>query len=401
MEIDVISPDVYERGGIPHEQFTWLRENDPVHRHADPAGGPGFWAVTRHEEVVQVSRRADLFSSRERLSIFEEVDDQTVEMYRLMMLFMDPPEHTERRAMVNKGFTPRMIRQLTGHVRDISRQLVAEVAGRGEADFVADIAAPLPAYVICELLGAPVEDRELVFDLSNRLIGFDDPEYASSMEDAAAVSAEILAYAGELADLRRARPGSDLATQLLRPDESGRYLTDEEFQLFVLVLMLAGNETTRNSAAGGMIAFFEHPGQWELLLRDRSLLRTAPDEIVRWSSPVNLFRRTAMADTVLGGTPIAAGDKVVVFYPSANRDAAVFADPFTFDITRSPNPHLGFGGGGPHFCLGTHLARLQLSVLFEALLDRLPDLRPTAEPRRLRSNFINGIKELPVAFTPS
>lgn len=401
MEIDVISPLVYERGGVPHEQFAWLREHDPVHWHHDPSGGPGFWAVTRHEDVAEVSRDGRLYSSRERLSLFEEVADEDIELYRLMMLFMDPPEHTQRRALVNKGFTPRMIRQLHGHIRDIAHQLIDEVAARGEADFVEHIAAPLPAYVICEMLGAPVSDRELIFNLSNRLIGFDDPEFAASRDDAALVAGEIMTYAGELARQRRARPGDDIATQLLQPDEDGRFLSDEEFQLFFLVLIIAGNETTRNATSGGMLGFFEHPAQWNLLRHDRSLLRTAPDEIVRWSTPVNLFRRTATADTSLGGKEIKQGDKVVMFYSSANRDEKVITDPFTFDITRNPNPHLGFGGGGPHFCLGTHLARLELSVLFEAILDRMPDLTPSAPPRRLRSNFINGIKQMPVHFTPS
>jgi cholest-4-en-3-one 26-monooxygenase len=401
-EIDVIDPRVYERGGVPHEQFAWLRANDPVHWHGDPHEGvPGFWSVTRHADIVRVSRHPELFSSHRRTSMFDEFSEADISFYGLMMLFMDPPEHTRKRSLVNKGFTPRMIKQLEEHIRDISHQLIDRIAPKGEADFVTDIAAPLPLYVICELLGAPVEDRDMLFDWSNRLLGFDDPEYSSSYEDAAEVSAQIMGYAAELAALRRAEPGDDIATRLLRPGDDGGELTDEEFQLFVLMLIIAGNETTRNGASGGMLAFFDHPAQWRRLLADRSLLRTAPDEIVRWCSPVNLFRRTATRDTELGGQSVREGDKVVVFYASANRDEEVFADPFTFDVGRDPNPHIGFGGGGPHFCLGTHLARLELSVLFEVLLDRMPDIAPAGEPRRLRSNFINGIKEIPVRFTPS
>jgi cholest-4-en-3-one 26-monooxygenase len=401
LEIDLVDPFAYERDGIPHAELGWLRDNDPVHWHEDPSPGvPGFWAVTRHADVVHASRRSDVFSSRERLALFDEPNMDTIDLYRMMMLFMDPPEHTARRLLVNKGFTPRMIRQLDGHIRDIARQLIGEVAGRGEADFVADVAAPLPSYLICELLGAPVEDRGKVFAWSNELIGFDDPD-VSTVDDTGPIVAEILGYAAEIAALRRAHPGDDIATQLLQPDAEGRFLSDDEFQLFVLLLVIAGNETTRNSAAGGMAAFFEHPDQWRRLRADRSLLRTAPDEIVRWVTPVNMFRRTAMQDTELSGTKIAAGDKVVLFYPSANRDERAIDDPFTFDIGRDPNPHLGFGGGGAHFCLGSHLARLTLSVLFETVLDRMPDIRQAGPARRLRSNFINGVKELPVRFTPT
>jgi cholest-4-en-3-one 26-monooxygenase len=402
---DVVDLDHYERDGAPHDQFAWLRDADPVRWHTDPDPGvPGFWAVTRHADVVHVSRRSELFSSYERLALFHEPTQETLEMNRLMMLFMDPPEHTARRLLVNKGFTPRMIRQLEGHIRDVARELVGEVAGRGEADFVADIAAPLPSYMICELLGMPIEDRERIFHWSNLLIGGDDPEFnpdPASRAEGMTVAAEVLAYAGEIAALRRDHPGDDIVTQLLLPDDEGRVLTDLEFQLFVLLLLVAGNETTRNSASGGMLAFFDHPDQWQRLLADRSLLRTAPDEIVRWVTPVNMFRRTAMRDTEISGTKVSAGDKVVLFYASANRDERAIEDPSTFDIGRDPNPHLGFGGGGAHFCLGSHLARLTLSVLFEAVVERMPDIRPAGPARRLRSNFINGLKELPVAFTPS
>ncbi|MEU5881853.1 cytochrome P450 [Spirillospora sp. NPDC047279] len=400
-KIDIIDPDTYERGGIPHDQFTWLRDHDQVHWHHDPdARVPGFWAVTRHADVVEVSRRADLYSSAERGAMLAENEPEDLVLYRMMILYMDPPDHTQRRSMVNKGFTPRMIKQLEEHVRDIAHQLIDAVADKGEADFVTDIAAPLPAYVICELLGAPVEDRDKIYHWSNQMIGFDDPEFSGSREIGKQTAAEIFAYAGELAALRRAEPRDDIATALLKPDSAGHALTDEEFQLFVLILIIAGNETTRNATSGGMLAFFRHPEQWQRLLADRSLLRTAPDEIVRWASPVNLFRRTVMADTELGGKELKRGDKVVVFYGSANHDERVIEDPFTFDIGRDPNPHIGFGGGGPHFCLGTHLARLELSVVFEALLDRMPDIRLAAEPRRLRSNFLNGIKEMRVEFTP-
>lgn len=401
-EIDVIDPSVYERGGIPHAAFQWLRDNDPVHWHYDPNRDvPGFWAVTRHEDVVTVSRRADLFSSHLRTSMFEEFTDDEIMLYGMMMLFQDPPDHTKNRSLVNKGFTPRMIKQLEEHIRDIANQLIDEVAPLGRADFIEHIAAPLPSYVICELLGASVRERAKVFEWSNKLIGFADPEFHGEVGHAAAVAGELMAWAGELAAAREADPRDDIATKLLKPDEDGARLSNEEFQLFVLMLAIAGTETTRNGSAGGMLAFFECPEQWERLKDNRALLRTAPDEIVRWTSPINLFRRTAARDLELGGKQIKKGDKVVVFYGSANRDERVIDDPFTFDIGRDPNPHVGFGGGGPHFCLGTHLARLELAVLFEAILDRMPDIRPAGAPRRLRSNFVNGVKELQVRFTPS
>ncbi|HUK70211.1 MAG TPA: cytochrome P450 [Streptosporangiaceae bacterium] len=402
-QINLVDPGTYERDGIPHDQLGWLRAHAPVFWHpdgGDPAW-PGFWAITRHQDVEYISRHPATFSSYRRLALFNEVPADQIELQRLMMLNMDPPQHTRQRGFVKRGFTPRMIGQLEKHIQEICNKLIDEVAGRGEADFVRDIAAPLPLYVICELIGAPSQDRDRLFDLSNRLIGYDDPEFqAAGDDDAALAAAEVYAYANELADRRRAEPRDDIVSQLLRPDNRGDVLTTEEFDLFVLLLTVAGNETTRNAASGGMLALFRNPGQWERLRADPGMTRTAADEIVRWVSPVNLFRRTATRDTHIRGQRIAEGDKVVVFYSSANRDEDVFSDPFSFDIGRSPNPHAGFGGGGPHFCLGRHLAGLELRVLFRTLADLIPDIELAGEPRRLRSNFINGIKEMPVRFTP-
>ncbi|WP_202638570.1 cytochrome P450 [Bailinhaonella thermotolerans] len=398
--MNLVDPDVYARDGAPHEWFARLRREDPVHRHeGDPERGwPPFWAVTRYDDVVHVSRHSELFSSHRRLALFPELPSEQIEMQRLMMLNQDPPEHTRRRALVNRGFTPRTIGRLEQHVREICHDLVDQVRERGEADFVRDIAAPLPLYVICELIGAPVSDRDLLFDLSNCLIGGDDPEYQPTPDQGRDAALAIHAYADALAAERRARPRDDLVTRLLQPDENGDVLSRDEFDLFFLLLIVAGNETTRNAASGGMLAFFDHPAQWERLLADRSLLPGAADEIVRWVTPVNLFRRTATRDTVLRDVKIAENDKVVVFYASANRDEAVFRDPGAFDIGRDPNPQIGFGGGGAHFCLGNHLAKLELRVLFEVIAEKLPGIRQTGPARRLRSNFINGLKELPVAF---
>jgi cholest-4-en-3-one 26-monooxygenase len=398
--ISLVDPDVYQRGGPPHEQFAWLRAHDPVHWHADGGGPgwPGFWAVTRHQDVEHVSRHPELFSSAERLSLFGEVPEENIQLQRLMMLNMDPPQHTRQRAFVNRGFTPRMIGRLEQHITEICHTLLDGVQQLGTADFVTQIAAPLPLWVICELVGAPVEDRQRIFELSNILIGSADPEYQAEPDAPQLAAAEIYSYAAGLAERRRAEPADDIVTQLLRPDDNGEALTSNEFDLFFLLLTVAGNETTRNAAAGGMLALFEHPAQWQRLLDEPGLIPTAAEEIVRWVSPVNMFRRTAMCDTEVGSRSVAAGDKVVVFYTSANRDEEVFAAPQHFDVGRNPNPHAGFGGGGPHFCLGRHLAALELRVLLRALSERMPGIRLDGEPVRLRSNFVNGIKHMPVRF---
>jgi cholest-4-en-3-one 26-monooxygenase len=402
-QINLVDADVYQRGGAPHDQFAWLREHAPVfwHAHGGDPEWPGFWAVTRHADVGHVSRHPEIFSSYRRLALFAEPPEDQIEMQRLMMLNMDPPQHTRQRSFVNRGFTPRMIARLAKHVREICDTLLDEVVPRGEADFVTDIAAPLPLQVICELVGAPAKDRDRLFELSNTMVGFDDPEFRSSPEEGLEAAAEIYAYAHALAESRQAQPADDIVTRLLQPDDAGEVLTTDEFDLFFLLLTVAGNETTRNAASGGMLAFFEHPGQWQRLLADPALAATAAEEIVRWVSPVNLFRRTATRDIELGGQAIAEGDKVVVFYASANRDESVFTAPQEFDIARDPNPHVGFGGGGPHFCLGRHLAALELRVLLQTLAERMPDIEPDGEVSRLRSNFLNGIKHMPVRFTAS
>ncbi|MEV0144155.1 MULTISPECIES: cytochrome P450 [unclassified Nonomuraea] len=394
MRIDLVDQDLYAQSGPPLDQLRRLRENEPVYRHE---GDPAFWAVTRYDDVVQVSRRSDVFSSERRLALFDEMPEEQRAFQRMMMLNQDPPEHTRRRSLVNRGFTPRTIGALEQHIREICDDLLDNCSG--EVDFVTEVAAPLPLYVICELLGAPVSDRDKLFSWSNRMIGAQDPDYADAPGGGGDAAMELYAYANQLAAQRRENPRDDIVTRLIQPDEHGQTLDENEFDLFVLLLVVAGNETTRNAASGGMVALFDHPEQWERLVADPSLARTAADEIVRWVSPVNLFRRTATQDVTLGDKQIKENDKVVVFYSSANRDASVFPDPEVFDIGRDPNPHIGFGGGGAHFCLGNHLAKLELKVLFEQLARRYPRLRRTGEARRLRSFFINGIKELPVSVS--
>jgi len=397
-EINLIDPDVYQRGGPPHEQFAWLRAHAPVFWHAEGGGDgwPGFWAVTGHEDVTQITRRPEIFSSARRGGTFKEWPDPALERLRQMMINMDPPQHTRQRAFVNRGFTPRMIGLLEEHIAQICDDLLDDLAGQAEADFVSQIAAPLPTQVICELVGAPAEDRGWIFEMSNRLSGFDDPEFGGSAADQMRAAGEMFGYAAKLAEQRRAQPRDDIVTRLLQPDDDGQELTTLEFNFFFILLIVAGNETTRNAAAGGMLAFFDHPGQWQRLLADPSLVPAAAEEIIRWVSPANLVRRTASCDTELGGQRIAAGDKVVAFLASANRDADVFTAPQEFDIGRDPNPHVGFSGGGPHFCLGRHLAALELRVLLQALAARMPGITLGGEVGRLRSNIINGIKRMPV-----
>ncbi|WP_034270607.1 cytochrome P450 [Haloechinothrix halophila] len=388
-------PDVYERG-VPHEFFAELRRASQLYWQPESPPGRGFWAVTRYDDVVAVSRDAQTFSSYAGTAMLSDFDDEVVEMQRAMMVNMDPPDHTRLRNLVNRGFTPRMIGKLEQSIRDICHQLIDEVAERGEADFVHDIAAQLPLAVIAELMGVPDADREKLYDWSNRMIGFDDPEFQVEGSDGAVAASEIFAYANELAERRRAEPRDDIVTKLVQPDANGDVLDALEFNMFFVLLIVAGNETTRNAASGGMLALLEHPEQWHRLREDRSLVPSAVEEILRWVSPVMDFRRTATRDAVVGGQEISAGDKLVLFYPSANRDEAVFDNPQVFDITRDPNPHISFGGGGPHFCLGAHLARLELRILFDTLADRVPDVALAGPARRLRSNFINGIKEMPV-----
>jgi cholest-4-en-3-one 26-monooxygenase len=398
MDINLIDPDIYERGGPPHDQFAWLRAHEPVfwHDYGGAPGWPGFWAVTRHDHIVQVVRQPEIFSSARRTANFREHPESVVARRRSGILDADPPQHTRLRGLVNRGFTPRVIGLLEQRITQICAGLLDEVAQRHEADLATDIAAPLPVQVIGELVGAPAEDRARLYELSNLMTSPDDPEISSPAGYSQAV-AELRAYAAGLAEQRRQQPRDDIVTRLLQPDDEKDELTALEFAVFFIVLIVAGGETTRNAASGGMLAFFQHPEQWQRLLADPALIPGAAEEIVRWVSPINHQRRTATCQTQLGGQTIAEGDKVVMFFASANRDEDVFADPCDFDIGRDPNPHLGFGHG-PHFCLGRHLAALELRILLQAIAERMPAITLDGPVIRLRSNFINGIKRMPVRF---
>ncbi len=402
LEIDIADPDSYVEA-FPYEAFDILREQDPVHWTEDAHEGVPFWAITKHEDVVTVSRHPEIFSSFERTSLSREpVDDQDLIENRLMMVNQDPPDHTRLRSIVNKGFTPRMVGRFEGRIREFCDEIIDKAIEEGHGDFVQMVSAELPLEVIAELMGAPLEDRQLIFDLSNRLIGFDDPEFQTSVADARQAAAEMFMFSEGLRQMREKMPLDDIVTKLAEAEVDGHKLNELEFNLFFLLLSVAGNETTRNAISQGVLAFLSNPDQWELLrkrkLEDPNVLQTAADEVIRWAHPVIQFRRTAMEDFQLRDKLIKKGDKVIIYYASANRDAEVFEDPYRFDITRDPNPHVSFGGGGPHFCLGAHLAKLEIAVMLDVLTDRLPDIELAGEVRRLRSNFINGIKEMPVKF---
>ena len=403
-KIDLLDLDRFVEG-VPHEWFTWLRANDPVYHHPEPSG-PGFWVLTRLEDIETASRDYATFSSAAKLGGVVGLPEVSVEEAERrdaaasLMLFMDPPDHTRYRRLVNKGFTPRMIAKMEDHIRELTTRILDQALPKGEVDFVVDVAAELPLEVIAELIGVPSEDRHRLFDWSNRLIaGSDDPEYEVSEDRLAEAQIEIFLYAQQLAEAHRANPGDDIIDALLKAEIDGESLSDADFNMFFVLLTVAGNETTRNAITHGLNAFLENPDQWKLLASDpERYIAGATEEILRWATPVMYFRRNVTRDIELRGKTLKAGDKVAMWYISANRDEEFFPDPFRFDITRDPNPHIAFGGGGPHFCLGAQLARMEIRVLFEELVRRAPTIEALGAPDRLRSNWIGGIKHLPVRF---
>jgi cholest-4-en-3-one 26-monooxygenase len=397
---DFTDPDLYAHR-VPAEEFAELRRTAPVWWNPQPRGASGFddegyWVVTRHADVVAVSRNSDIYSSQEKTAIIRHqarVDQEQIELQRLIMLNIDPPLHTKLRGIVSRGFTPRAIGNLRAALTDRAARIVAEALETGSGDFVSDVACELPLQAIAELLGIPQEDRRKIFTWSNEMIGYDDPEYAAAGRDAAA---ELVGYSMVLAEDRRSCPRDDIITKLVHAQLDGDDLTSDEFGFFMVLLAVAGNETTRNAISHGMLAFLDHPEQWEAFRAGRP--ETAVDEIVRWATPVTVFQRTALADTELGGRQIKAGQRVGLFYRSANFDEEVFDQPEQFNVLRSPNPHVGFGGSGAHYCLGANLARLEIDLMFNAIADAMPSISKAGEPERLRSGWLNGIKRLPVTY---
>ena len=370
----------------------------PEFPYQDFPAGPGYWNVTRFDDVMHVSRHPDVFCSGKGTNIF----DLPVEVAEFMgsMINMDAPRHTRFRKIVNKAFTPKMVARIDEDVRVKARALLAEAAEHGAGDFVELLAAPLPLQIICEMMGIPRDEWPRVLTATNSILGDD-----TTTPDLATLMGEIMTLAqiaSQVGEDRLANPKDDLVSAMMHAEVDGERLQPMEMASFFILLAAAGNETTRNAISHGTKTLQEHPDQKAELLADYDdLIPGAVEEIVRWATPVIHFRRTATQDTMIGDQAIAEGDKVVVFYASANRDESVFTAPQQFDIARDPNPHVGFGGGGPHFCLGRHLAALELRVLLQTLAERMPDIELHGEVSRLRSNFLNGIKHMPVRFTAS
>jgi len=395
-----------DREGI----FAKLRAEAPVSFHEEAElppeipypQGPGFWALTRFDDVMRVSRDPDGFHSAPSVNI-GDIPPEIAEWLG-SMINMDAPKHTKLRLIVNRGLTPRQVAKIEENVREQAREIVDNVVNLGgECDFVSEIAAALPLQIICDMLGIPRTETKRIFELTNTILGVGDPEYASSLEDLMAAGMELFQYGLDLAQDRLDNPRDDITTTLMQAeieDENGRHkLTTSELGSFFLLLVAAGNETTRNAISHGMLALTQHPDQRALWTADPDAVsNTAVEEIVRWATPVIHFRRLATRDAVVGGQEIKAGEKVVMFYNSANRDERAFPDPYKFDVLRTPNEHAGFGAGGPHFCLGANLARREIKLMFEELFRRLPDIEITGEPDMLQSAFIHGIKRMPCAW---
>jgi cytochrome P450 len=390
--------------------FAKLRAEAPISFHAEPVPppevpfpqGPGFWALTRHADVMQVSRDPDTFHSAPSTNI-GDIPPEIAEWLG-SMINMDSPRHTKLRLIVNRGFTPRRVADIEESVRAQAREIVDRVAPLGECDFVSEIAAKLPLQIICDMLGIPREDNSRIFELTNKILGVGDPEYVMTLEELMGAGMELFQYGLNVAEDRLQNPRDDITSALMHAevdDETGTHkLTASELGSFFLLLVVAGNETTRTAISHGLLALTEHQDQRRVWIDDFDALSpTAVEEIVRWATPVIHFRRTATRDVMVGSQEIKAGEKVVMFYNSANRDERAFPDPFRFDVTRTPNEHVGFGAGGPHFCLGANLARREIKMMFEELFRRLPDIEVSGEPAMLQSSFIHGIKRMPCKFT--
>ena len=414
-QIDTTDVDMFVRNE-QHAAFKVLREQAPVHwNHRDFA--QGFWNITKYEDVIKVGCDPTTFisgngiildNSGERLERQQQMQEagaagQFFTAEGNMMIMSDPPRHTLLRKMVNKGFTHKAVRRMEPHVRKLCNKIIDDIAEKGEADFVMDVARLLPLEVICEMVGVPDGDWEAMFELTNRILGFDDPEYAIDMEnfdmDQMQLGLDLFSYVSREAQARRESPRDDVMTVLVEGDVDGEKLRDDEIFLFFLLLILAGNETTRQATSGGMLALIENPAERQKLIDDPSKIPLAVDEMIRWTSPVTHFTREATCDTEIRGQKIAKGDYVCLWYPSANRDEDVFTDGDVFIADRYPNEHIAFGKG-EHFCLGANLARLELRIMYEELFRRIPVMELNGAPERLRSNFIGGIKRMPVRFEP-
>jgi cytochrome P450 len=393
--IDLSDHDAFV-AAVPHEAFAALREHDPVHWNPEP-GGPGFWAITRYGDIRAVHRDVGTYSSEIGGTSLEDLEPEYIEA-RKSMLDMDPPRHDELRGLIARRFTPRAVGVWEEQVRTVTREVLDRALPMGEFDFVAEIASEIPMQVFAEILGVPHDERRVIIEIGDRLLGNADPEYAAPDDDAhrhlpfsSPAALEMFEFGRRLAAQRRKDPRNDIITQL-----AFEPLTQQEFDVYFVLLATAGNETTRHTITHGLLGLLEHPDELARLRDDPSLGKSAAEEMLRWATPVHHFRRTAAVDTELAGTEIKAGDKVTTWFVSGNRDETVFEDPYRFDVGRTPNPHMAFGPGGIHHCMGAHLAKMEVRIAFEELLARTDRIELTGPPERLRSNFFNGIKRLPV-----
>jgi len=409
-----------------HEALRLLRNNDPVHWNEGNEQFQGFWAITKYEDVMHISRNPELFISSKGItgpSFTPEAQERAMTEGTLadsaqtsgafnLLITMDPPRHVKMRRLVNKGFTPRAVNAQEGEIRRITNEILDKIAGRSECDFVLEVASQLPLAVICGMMGIEEKDWPLMFDLTNRVLGSGDAEYqtdipedqrgtgeASRQTAMAGVFQMMSFFTAALADRRETPRENDLISILLEAEVDGEKLTDGDLLAFCFLLIVAGNETTRNAISGGLQVLCEHSDQKQMLMDDPSLMDSAIEEILRWVSPVHHMARNVTADTEIRSKQLKEGDRLIMWYPSVNRDEDIFENPYTFDIKRTPNDHLAFGIG-EHFCLGAGFARKELRVMFEELFRRFPDIEMSGPPERLRSNFINGIKHLPVRYTP-
>lgn len=413
--IDLTDVDLFLKGD-PHAAFRTLRHEAPVH-YNERSWGPGFWNITKYEDVLNVGVDPQTWISGKGI-ILDNDGVRTQREYEMaeqnvgldprgnMMIMTDPPRHTFMRQLVNKAFTHKSVRRMEPHIRELVTKILDEVCEKGECDFVMDISRLVPLEVICEMVGVPEGDWEAMFELSNRVLGFDDPEYGGGearqdlTPEEMQMSFELFNYLSSLVQERKTNPREDVLSVLANGELDGQSLNDGEIFLFFLLLILAGNETTRNATSGGMLALMENPAQRQRLIDDPGLINHAVEEIVRWTSPVMHFERVATKDTEIRGQKIKEGEEVCLWYPSANRDEEKFVNGDSFDVGRSPNEHIAFGKG-EHFCLGANLARLEIRVIFEEVMKRIPDMELAGPPDKLRSNFLNGIKRMPVTFSPS
>jgi cholest-4-en-3-one 26-monooxygenase len=401
---DFTDPDVLLRG-IPVTEFAELRKTAPVwwnEQSESIFNDGGYWVISRHEDIKSISRNGDLWSTNAKGAVMrlpDGVTSEQLDLTKALLINHDAPEHTRLRKIVSRLFTPRAVATLEQTLATAAREIVRTAAEKDSGNFVDDIATNLPLQAIADLIGVPEQDRQKLFHWTNAIMNTDDPDFDS---DPTVANAELMGYAYTMAEERRRHPADDIVTRLIQADlgESGgeaeEPLGDVEFAFFVILLAVAGNETTRNAMTHGMNAFFDNPDQWELFKRERP--STAVDEIIRWATPVHCFQRTALSDVELGGVTVKEGQRVGLFYSSANFDESVFESPFNFDILRDPNPHLAFGGNGAHFCIGANLARMEIKLIFDEIADQIPDIAKLAEPQRLRSGWINGVKELSVSY---